>query len=127
MRQLRDWKFSVDVAALDRVTLTTYGSLCGWPLARAHARSGDLPRNGPRRVHVAGSRPPSRVLPPARWKNCASRSSSTPVQAVPGPGRGADSPRGDRGSAPARRPTMSTWLHLAPPSALRSRPRNDPA
>ncbi|MDI1437293.1 DUF2252 domain-containing protein [Polyangium sorediatum] len=41
VRQLRDWKFSVDVAALDRVTLTTYGSLCGWTLARAHARSGD--------------------------------------------------------------------------------------
>ncbi|MDI1451686.1 DUF2252 domain-containing protein [Polyangium sp. 6x1] len=41
LRQLRDWKFSVDIAALDRITLTTYGSLCGWTLARAHARSGD--------------------------------------------------------------------------------------
>ncbi|WP_437534613.1 DUF2252 domain-containing protein [Sorangium sp. So ce726] len=41
VRQLRDWKFSVDIAALDRVLLTTYGGLCGWTLARAHARSGD--------------------------------------------------------------------------------------
>jgi uncharacterized protein (DUF2252 family) len=41
VRQLRDWKFSVDIAALDRVVLTTYGHLCGWTLARAHARSGD--------------------------------------------------------------------------------------
>jgi uncharacterized protein (DUF2252 family) len=41
LRQLRDWKFSVDIAALDRVLLTTYGGLCGWTLARAHARSGD--------------------------------------------------------------------------------------
>ncbi|MDI3290380.1 DUF2252 domain-containing protein [Polyangium sp. 15x6] len=41
VRQLRDWKFSVDIAALDRVVLATYGSLCGWTLARAHARSGD--------------------------------------------------------------------------------------
>ncbi|MDI1478887.1 DUF2252 domain-containing protein [Polyangium sp. y55x31] len=41
VRQLRDWKFSVDIAALDKVVLTTYGSLCGWTLARAHARSGD--------------------------------------------------------------------------------------
>ena len=41
VRQLRDWKLSVDIAALDRVVLTTYGSLCGWTLARAHARSGD--------------------------------------------------------------------------------------
>ncbi|WP_437757619.1 DUF2252 domain-containing protein [Sorangium sp. So ce1389] len=41
VRQLRDWKFSVDIAALDQVVLTTYGRLCGWTLARAHARSGD--------------------------------------------------------------------------------------
>jgi len=47
VRQLRDWKFAVDIAALDRVVLTTYGSLCGWTLARAHARSGD-------RIAIAG-------------------------------------------------------------------------
>jgi uncharacterized protein (DUF2252 family) len=41
VRQLRDWKLSVDVAALDRVVLATYGRICGWTLARAHARSGD--------------------------------------------------------------------------------------
>jgi len=41
VRQLRDWKFSVDIAALDRAALAAYGSLCGWTLARAHARSGD--------------------------------------------------------------------------------------
>src|SRR5690242_17910402 len=41
VRQLRDWKFSVDIASLDRVVLATYGRLCGWTLARAHARSGD--------------------------------------------------------------------------------------
>jgi uncharacterized protein (DUF2252 family) len=41
VRQLRDGKFSVDIAALDRSLLTTYGGLCGWTLARAHARSGD--------------------------------------------------------------------------------------
>lgn len=41
VRQLRDWKFAADIAALDPVVLTTYGHLCGWTLARAHARSGD--------------------------------------------------------------------------------------
>jgi uncharacterized protein (DUF2252 family) len=41
VRQLRDWKFSVDIATLDRALLSTYGGLCGWTLARAHARSGD--------------------------------------------------------------------------------------
>ena len=41
VRQLRDWKFSAEIAELDRVLLTTYAGLCGWTLARAHARSGD--------------------------------------------------------------------------------------
>jgi uncharacterized protein (DUF2252 family) len=41
VRQLRDWKFSIDVAALRPRGLRMYGSLCGWALARAHACSGD--------------------------------------------------------------------------------------
>jgi uncharacterized protein (DUF2252 family) len=41
VRQLRDWKFSVEVALLRPEGLQMYGSLCGWTLARAHARSGD--------------------------------------------------------------------------------------
>ena len=41
IRQLRDWKFSVDIALLRPPGLQMYGSLCGWTLARAHARSGD--------------------------------------------------------------------------------------
>ncbi len=41
IRQLRDWKFSVDIEALVPRGMRTYGELCGWTLARAHARSGD--------------------------------------------------------------------------------------
>jgi uncharacterized protein (DUF2252 family) len=41
VRQLRDWKFSVEIAALRPEGLQMYGALCGWTLARAHARSGD--------------------------------------------------------------------------------------
>jgi uncharacterized protein (DUF2252 family) len=41
VRQLRDWKFSVEIAALRPEGLQMYGELCGWTLARAHARSGD--------------------------------------------------------------------------------------
>jgi uncharacterized protein (DUF2252 family) len=41
VRQLRDWKFSVDVQAMIPRGLQLYGQLCGWTLARAHARSGD--------------------------------------------------------------------------------------
>ncbi|MGH3402093.1 MAG: DUF2252 family protein [Streptosporangiaceae bacterium] len=40
-RQLRDMKGSVDIDKLRPVGLTLYASICGWTLARAHARSGD--------------------------------------------------------------------------------------
>jgi uncharacterized protein (DUF2252 family) len=41
VRQLRDWKGGADVAAMDPEGMLTYGRLCGWTLARAHARGGD--------------------------------------------------------------------------------------
>ena len=41
VRQLRDWKFSVDIETMVPAGLRMYGELCGWTLARAHARSGD--------------------------------------------------------------------------------------
>jgi uncharacterized protein (DUF2252 family) len=41
VRQLRDWKFSVDIQAMVPHGMQLYGQLCGWTLARAHARSGD--------------------------------------------------------------------------------------
>jgi uncharacterized protein (DUF2252 family) len=40
-RQLRDMKGSALVELMGPITLTYYGRLCGWTLARAHARSGD--------------------------------------------------------------------------------------
>ncbi len=40
-RQLRDWKGSVDVDGMHPAMLSGYAGLCGWTLARAHARSGD--------------------------------------------------------------------------------------
>ena len=41
VRQLRDWKFSLDISSLIPRGMRMYGELCGWTLARAHARSGD--------------------------------------------------------------------------------------
>ena len=41
VRQLRDWKGSFEVDTMPPETLRSYGELCGWTLARAHARSGD--------------------------------------------------------------------------------------
>ncbi len=41
IRQLRDWKYSIAIEALIPRGMRIYGELCGWALARAHARSGD--------------------------------------------------------------------------------------
>jgi len=41
VRQLRDWKYSVAIEAMVASAMRMYGRLCGWTLARAHARSGD--------------------------------------------------------------------------------------
>jgi uncharacterized protein (DUF2252 family) len=47
IRQLRDWKGSADTEVMIPRGMGLYGQLCGWTLARAHARSGD-------RVAIAG-------------------------------------------------------------------------
>jgi uncharacterized protein (DUF2252 family) len=41
VRSMRDWKTSVDITAMAPRGMRAYGELCGWTLARAHARSGD--------------------------------------------------------------------------------------
>jgi uncharacterized protein (DUF2252 family) len=41
VRQLWDGKLSVEIEAMDHAMLRSYGALCGWTLARAHARTGD--------------------------------------------------------------------------------------
>jgi uncharacterized protein (DUF2252 family) len=41
LRQLRDWKLSFDPGQMLLEGLSLYAGLCGWTLARAHARSGD--------------------------------------------------------------------------------------
>ncbi len=41
LRQLWDWKASADVDAFTPEEMAGYGQMCGWTLARAHARSGD--------------------------------------------------------------------------------------
>jgi uncharacterized protein (DUF2252 family) len=40
-RQLRDMKASAEVETMTPVALALYAQICGWTLARAHARSGD--------------------------------------------------------------------------------------
>ncbi|MGZ4267916.1 MAG: DUF2252 domain-containing protein [Solirubrobacteraceae bacterium] len=40
-RQLKDWKGSAEIEQMVPKGMAVYGKLCGWTLARAHARSGD--------------------------------------------------------------------------------------
>ncbi len=40
-RQLKDWKGSAEIEQMVPDAMAAYGRLCGWTLARAHARSGD--------------------------------------------------------------------------------------
>jgi predicted alpha/beta hydrolase len=41
IRQLWDWKSSADLETINPSGLVIYARVCGWTLARAHARSGD--------------------------------------------------------------------------------------
>jgi hypothetical protein len=41
LRQLRDWKASAEIELMGPQSMARYARLCGWTLARAHARSGD--------------------------------------------------------------------------------------
>ena len=45
VRQLRDWKGSAEVDLMEPNAMAVYAGLCGWTLARAHARSGDASRS----------------------------------------------------------------------------------
>jgi uncharacterized protein (DUF2252 family) len=40
-RQLKDWKGSAEIEQMVPRGMAAYGRMCGWTLARAHARSGD--------------------------------------------------------------------------------------
>lgn len=41
LRQLKDWKGSANVETMTPRSMAVYARMCGWTLARAHARSGD--------------------------------------------------------------------------------------
>jgi hypothetical protein len=41
IRQLWDWKASIDLSRMTYSGLHAYTRACGWSLARSHARSGD--------------------------------------------------------------------------------------
>ena len=75
IRQLRDWKFSMLIEIMAPRGMRIYGQVCGWTLARAHARSGD-------RIAIAaclgssGTRPSPGSPPPAPTRTSATANRS---------------------------------------------------
>ncbi len=41
LRQLKDWKGSAELETMLPAAMVEYARMCGWTLARGHARSGD--------------------------------------------------------------------------------------
>ena len=92
LRQLRDWKMSLPPEQMVPEGMAVYGALCGWTLARAHARSGDRVaiasylgetdhvRPGDREV-LGGVRGPQR----ARLRHPAGRRRGRPHRGAVGP------------------------------------------
>ena len=78
LRQLRDWKLSVDIDTLTPRMMELYAHMCGWTLARAHARSGD-------RIAIAGYLGSSSRFDDAIAEFAvayADRNATTPLQAA---------------------------------------------
>ena len=63
VRQLWDWKGSIDLDTILPYSLRVYGELCGWTLARAHARSGDAVAIAPTSEPGTSSTGPSFASP----------------------------------------------------------------
>jgi len=61
LRQMRDWKGSLPTDTVAPESLPIYADLCGWALARAHARSGRAPE-------IAGYLGQSEVFDDALWR-----------------------------------------------------------
>jgi uncharacterized protein (DUF2252 family) len=47
VRQLKDWKGSAELEQMDPESMAAYGRMCGWTLARAHARAVTASRSPP--------------------------------------------------------------------------------
>ena len=107
VRQLRDWKASVDLDEMRPESMNIYGRLCGWTLARAHARSGDRHAN---RRHTSASRRRSRTLSASSLTRTPARTSAT-MPRSPKRSRMGASPH-DAGCSPAAR-RRSTALRSA--------------
>ncbi|MFI6850542.1 DUF2252 family protein [Kitasatospora sp. NPDC050467] len=63
MRYSHDWKLSAPIETTVPSGMAPYGRLCGWTLARAHARSGDRVALATCLGAPTGSTKPARTSP----------------------------------------------------------------
>ena len=104
VRQLRDMKLSIPVESLTAQQLERYAEICGWSLARAHAKSGDAATisgylgkgDTLRRRDRHRSRSPTPTRPSATTPR--SRRRCAPAESR----RGRRTGRGSRGRPPGR-------------------------
>ena len=128
-RQLRDMKGSALVEAMRPIGLTYYAQICGWTLARAHARSGDpvaiaaVPGRDRRvrpvdlRLLRALRRPERAGLPGVRERGHVRAAGSPRRRLTIGSGRGTQPPADRPGDS--ARPAAADGLHGR--AALRAR------
>jgi len=86
VRQLRDWKFSVPIELMRPEGMMLYARLCGWTLARAHARSGDriaLPPTSA--VRPSSTTPSLTSRRPTPTRTISTTRSSRPPSGTAGP------------------------------------------
>ena len=132
-RQLKDWKGSAEIEQMNPKGMAAYGRLCGWTLARAHARSGDRIAiaaylgAGPASTAPSSSSPvpmPSRTSATTRRSPRRSRQAGSPpkqaskseIKELPDVLRTGNSARSVRGAVRAERAASHEWrwrIHAA--------------
>ena len=83
-RQLRDMKGSALVEALSPFALASTAQLCGWTLARAHARSGDPIASASTSGTTTPSTTPSPTSPPATPTRTSATTRTSSARSGPG-------------------------------------------
>src|SRR5664279_2090419 len=71
-RQLKDWKGSAEIDQMIPQAMSVYGKLCGWTLARAHART--------RAPATVSRSPPTSATDPASTARSSSSQTPTPTR-----------------------------------------------
>ncbi len=107
-RQLKDWKGSAEIEQMVPKGMAAYGRLCGWTLARAHARSGD-------RIAIAAylGKGPSFDRAIVEFSHAYAEQNERDYKALADGGQVRPHHRRDRPLTPAQAPDKSSRLAVA--------------